>query len=134
MTKSSMPRRALPPLCLLAAPAALAAQSPTPEEAIERQQAEVRAVVGQVCPAGADPGDPNDVVVCGPRRPEIGNGGFRVPRVPEPGRISRVQGEGPTGDPNPDACLRLCTRPVMIDVFAAARALRRGLDRLLHPD
>lgn len=67
MTKSSMPRRVFPPLILIIAPGALAAQSPTPEEAIEAQRAELREVVNQVCPPGVDPGDPNNVVVCGRR-------------------------------------------------------------------
>ncbi|HST35558.1 MAG TPA: hypothetical protein VLK25_02865, partial [Allosphingosinicella sp.] len=74
MTKSSMPRRGIPSLILIIAPGALAAQSPTPEEAIEAQRAEIAEVVRQVCPPGADPGDPNNVVVCG-RRPAAGSPG-----------------------------------------------------------
>jgi hypothetical protein len=31
-------------------------------------------------------------------------------------------------------CLRLCHQPVQIDVIGAARALRRGIGRLLDPD
>lgn len=76
MAKSSMPRRALPPLILIVAPGALAAQSVAPEEAIARQQAEISEVVSQVCPTGTNPDDPNNVVVCG-RREQVRR--YRVP-------------------------------------------------------
>jgi len=61
-------------------------------------------------------------------------GDYRVPWVPAEGRFSQLPGERAGQIAPPDACMRLCSQPVMIDVFAAYRALRRGLDRLLHPD
>jgi len=67
----AMSRMALRPLLLIAAaaPAAAPAQLPEPEEAIARQQSEVRDLVGQACAGPPASGDPNDVVVCGRRDP-----------------------------------------------------------------
>lgn len=76
MTKSSMVRRGFLPLILIAAPGALAAQRPTPEEAVEAQRAEIRELVSQACPETSATGDPNDVLVCG-RREERSR--YRVP-------------------------------------------------------
>jgi len=73
MTKSRRPGRLLVPLALLAAPVAASAQPVTPEEAIARQQAEIRDVVSQVCAPAASP---DEVVVCG-RRPPLER--YRLP-------------------------------------------------------
>lgn len=76
----------------------------------------------------------DQIIVCG--RPARG-GGYRIPWVPEPGaRVRLVAGEAPSAMAamGADRCLRLCYQPVMVDIGAAVRTLRRGLDRLLHPD
>jgi hypothetical protein len=75
-----------------------------------------------------------DVVVCGRRQR---GGGLRIPDEPEPGgRVRLTAGELPTGMAamNAGGCLRLCSQPVIINVFEAVRAISRGLDRILHPD
>ena len=110
-----------------------AVQTLSPEEAIAGQRAEVRAQIRIDCPPG---GEDEDIVVCGRGRGPGGSEGYRIPYVPEPGRIARLPGEAPTGRDAlaADRCLRLCPQPVMIDVVGALRAVERGLDRLLHPD
>jgi len=133
MTKSSMVRRGFPSLILIVLPGALAAQPRSPEEAIERQRAEVSEVVNQVCPPGADPQDPNNVVVCGRREP------FPRYRVPSADPALDMAPAGRAGGEQMAVltagdCLRLCHQPVMIDVIAAVRTISRGVDRLLHPD
>jgi len=133
MTKSSVPRRGVPSLILIVLPGAIAAQPMSPEEAIERQGAAVAEVVNQVCPPGADLRDSNNVVVCG-RRERFPQ--YRVPSADpalsnEP--ADRAGGEQMAALAG-DICLRLCSQPLMIDVIGAARTIRRGIDRLLHPD
>lgn len=79
--------------------------------------------------------DPDSIVVCG--RLVRGGEGYRVPYEPEPGaRVHLVAGEAPsaTGAMGAGGCLRLCHQPVTIDLIGAARAIGRGIDRLLHPD
>ena len=82
MTKSRRPDLPIAFAALIAAPAAVAAQPVTPEEAIARQQAEIRDLVSQVCAPAASP---DEVVVCG-RRPVIER--YRVP-LPELAEGSR---------------------------------------------
>ena len=109
-----------------------AAQQIGPEEAIAAQRTEVRAAMRIECPPGA--GD-EDIVVCG-RGSGGGGEAYRVPFVPEPGRIARLPGEAPTGGDAlaADRCIRLCNEGVKIDVIGAIRGIQRGLDRILHPD
>lgn len=114
MTKSSMPRRVLPPLFALAAPAALA-QSQTPQEAIEAQRAQIAELVRQVCPTATHPDDPDNVVVCG-RRPRAGGpGDYRVPpSVRGPGEAASGSGLEAMGA---GGCLRLCPQPVVLPLL-----------------
>ncbi|HKR25716.1 MAG TPA: hypothetical protein VJS15_10685 [Allosphingosinicella sp.] len=113
---------------------ALAAiQQVSPEEAIAAQRTELRAQIRIDCPPG---GEEEDIVVCGRGRGAGGSEGYRIPYVPEAGRIERLPGEAPTGRDAlaADRCLRLCPQPVMINVVGAIRAVERGLERILHPD
>lgn len=138
MTKSSMPRRGFLPFILLIAPGALAAQTVTPEEVIERQRAEIAEVVSQACPESADP---NNVVVCG-RRERFAR--YRVPSAdPALGiRPANRAGGEQLHAMNADACLRLCYQPVMVGVVGvsadgvtgAIPDIAQAADRLLHPD
>ncbi len=128
-----------------------AVQQVSLEDAIAEQRAEVRAAMRIDCPPGAEdednrvrpapqaeaiPGGDGDpvIVVCG--RGGGGSEGYRIPYVPEPGRIARLPGEAPSGRDAlaADRCLRLCNEGVKFDVIGAIRAIERGLDRLLHPD
>lgn len=71
------------------------------------------------------------IVVCG--RLVRGGGGYRVPYEPEPGaRVRLIAGEQPSGMAamGADACLRLCERPVMINLLDPGSIIR-GLDRIL---
>lgn len=127
--------RILAPLAL-AWPAAAFADPPaaTAEEALAAYDAEFDAVMASArslrrCPRGSDG---EDIVVCG--RADDSN--MRVPYEPVPGEVHHIPGDLPTGGEAMAAggCLRLCSQPVMIDVIGTARALARGIDRLLHPD
>lgn len=82
-----------------------------------------------------DNDDPASIIVCG-RRAGRGAGGYRVPYVPVPGEVHHIAGELRTGADaaGADGCLHLCEQPLSIDIIGAARALGRGIDRLLHPD
>lgn len=93
MTKSRRPGRLLAFAAALAAPAAVSAQAVTPEEAIARQQEEIRDVVSQVCAPAAGP---DEVVVCGRRTPLER---FRVPLPELPaGSRRRERAGGPQRD------------------------------------
>jgi hypothetical protein len=118
MTKSRRLRFSLVALAL-AWPAAAFADPPiaTAEQAIAGYEAEVDEVMEGVCGRGED-------------------SRMRVPYMPVPGDVHRVAGHVPTGRDAlaADRCIRLCQQGVMIDVAEAVSAIRRGLDRLLHPD
>jgi len=111
-----MPRHGISHLILLVAPGALAAQAMTPEEAVAAQQAEISAVVSDVCPTGTDPDDPDNVVVCGPRRPGMrGSSEYRVPpSVRRPGEVASGSGLEAMGA---GGCLRLCAQPVVLPLL-----------------
>lgn len=132
------------PVSMLGFAAAMAAAWPAPAfadpsittaegaiAAYEAQVDEVMAGVARVrrCPVRAE-GD--EIVVCAPGD----DGRLRIPYVPVPGSIHRVAGETPTGGDAMAAerCLRLCNQGLRIDVIGAARAIGRGVDRILHPD
>lgn len=71
------------------------------------------------------------IIVCG--RLARGGGGYRVPDRPEPGaRVRLVAGELPSAMAamGADSCLRLCERPVMINLLDPDSIIR-GLDRIL---
>ena len=108
-------------------------QQVSPEEAIAVQRTELRAQIRIDCPPG---GEDEDIVVCGRAGGAGGSEGYRIPYVPEDGRIERLPGEAPSGRDAlaADRCLRLCNVGVKFDVIGAIRAVERGLDRILHPD
>ncbi|HEV2816369.1 MAG TPA: hypothetical protein VGW40_03995 [Allosphingosinicella sp.] len=125
-------------LTLIAAAWSAAASADPPvvtaEEALAAWDAEFDAVMARArglrrCPRQSDE---EDIVVCG--RADDQN--VRVPYAPVPGAVHHIAGDLPTGREAMAAggCLRLCPQPVMVDVIAAARALARGVDRILHPD
>jgi hypothetical protein len=82
-----------------------------------------------------DSDDPAGIVVCG-RRTGRGAEGYRVPYVPVPGEVHHIAGDLPTGGDaaGADGCLRLCEQPLSVDIIGTARAIGRGIERLLHPD
>lgn len=82
-----------------------------------------------------DSDDPAGIIVCGRRRGGAVEG-YRVPYVPVPGEVHHIAGDPPTGGDaaSADGCLRLCEQPLSIDIIGAARAIGRGIGRLLHPD
>lgn len=132
---SRMAPRIFVPLAL-AWPAAALADPPavTAEEALAAYDAEFDAVMAGArslrrCPRRSDS---EDIVVCG----RADDQSLRIPYEPVPGAVHHIAGEVHTGREAmaADGCLRLCPQPVMIDVVGTARALARGLDRLLHPD
>jgi len=132
MTKS----RIAPILLVAAWPAAALADPPatTAEEALAAYDAEFDAVMAGArslrrCPRQSDS---EDIIVCG----RADDQSIRIPYRPEPGAVHHGAGDLPTGREAMAAggCLRLCSQPVMIDVIGTARALARGVDRLLHPD
>jgi hypothetical protein len=104
-----------------------AQQSPSAEEAITAQRSELRRAMRVDCPPSAEG---EDIVVCarGGIRQE-----YRIPYVPEPGRISRLPGEAPSGVDalGAPSC---CGHGGGINVLGVAKALTQGLDRILHPD
>jgi len=135
MTKSRIAPRILAPLAL-AWPASALADPPalTAEEALAAYDSEFEAVMASArslrrCPRR---GDSEDIIVCG----RADDQSMRIPYEPEPGAVHHIAGDLPTGGQAMAAggCLRLCPQPVMIDVIGTARALARGLDRILHPD
>lgn len=101
----------------LAAPAAVAAQPVTPEEAIANQQAEIRGFASQVCPPAESL---SDVVVCGRREPVQR---YRVPlsELPE-GSRRRERAGGPQLDAM-EAGSTVCST-----VGPMPRGCTRGLD------
>jgi len=135
MTKSRRLRPSVVALAL-AWPTAAFADPPiaTAEQAIAGYEAEIDEVMEGVererrCPPGAAG---EEIVVCG----RGDDGRMRVPYMPVPGAVHRVAGHVPTGGDAlaADRCIRLCQQGVMIDVAEAVSAIRRGLDRILHPD
>jgi hypothetical protein len=78
--------------------------------------------------------DPDEIIVCG----DLDGESQRIgPSEPEPGDRQRlIAGEPPSAAAalGADACFRLCHQPVQVDVIGVARALRRGIGRLLDPD
>ncbi len=79
--------------------------------------------------------DPASIIVCG-RRAAGGPGGYRVAYEPVPGEVHHIAGDLPGGAAamGADSCLRLCEQPLSVDIIGTARAIGRGIDRLLHPD
>ena len=101
------------------------------EESIEMQRVQLRAITRLGCPPEA--GD-EDIVVCGRGSGAGSTQGYRVPYVSEPGR--RLPGEMPSGMDalGADRCLSACQGAAMISLQSIVRALRRGIERIAHPD
>jgi hypothetical protein len=120
----------IPALLLLAAAQAAAADLTSAEAALKTQHSEMRTLTEMDCPRS---GEGEEIVVCGRRSPDRGGrSGFRVPYVAEPGR--RIPGEASSDG---GGCMRLCQRPVTIDLFntgdggaigKAVRGIREALE------
>lgn len=106
---------------------AAAQQGPAAEEAITAQRSELRRAMRVDCPPSADG---EDIVVCA----RVGmRQDYRIPYVPEEGRIGRQHNEPPSGMDalGAPSC---CGQGGGINVLALGKSLVRGVDRILHPD
>ena len=115
--------------------AALARPVPpiTAEEIIAVYQARIHEAMGSVdgrCPLGSDDGA---IVVCGRDR----DASMRLPLPSEAEEGTRhrlIAGEPPSGRAALDVGDACCGGAGGINMIGLARALGRGMDRVLHPD
>ncbi|HEX8444260.1 MAG TPA: hypothetical protein VF631_11500 [Allosphingosinicella sp.] len=111
-------------LLLLSASPALAEPAPvTAEEALLTYREAFKPIAEIDCPAG----EGEEIVVCARRQ--------RSERLQAAERAelgARVAGEGGSGSGalNADGCLRLCHRPVTIDIFAMPAFIGKVIERL----
>ena len=105
------------------------AQQVTAEQAIEDYRETFQPTGILDCPR-----DPGEITVCG-KRPESDPN-----RIPSSGqrmagdRIRLVPGEAPRAGLDVGGCIRLCHRPVSVNILAAVPVLVKGIRKILDPD
>lgn len=133
MAKSSAP---LLVLIALARPGPGEAQTADPQAIVDAQRDQVRGMIRPRCST-----DPEEITVCGRRDGRGPRGPLSViPYAPDPGTIppgARAGGEQRAAMAN-DGCIRLCSRPVQINILGigahgvsgAARAIGEAIENL----